>query len=44
MTVVDDAAVAAPVAKPDRIDSLDILRGIAVFGILLMNISAFGLV
>ncbi|WP_369026031.1 DUF418 domain-containing protein [Qipengyuania sp. RANM35] len=36
--------LAAPVAKADRIDSLDILRGIAVFGILLMNISAFGLV
>ncbi|WP_341712540.1 DUF418 domain-containing protein [Erythrobacter sp.] len=35
--------IAAPVAKGDRIDSLDILRGIAVFGILLMNISAFGL-
>jgi len=38
------AAAAAPVAKSNRIDSLDILRGIAVFGILLMNISAFGLV
>lgn len=35
---------AAPVTKADRIGSLDILRGIAVFGILLMNISAFGLV
>ncbi|WP_230293147.1 DUF418 domain-containing protein [Croceicoccus sp. Ery5] len=35
---------AAPVTKADRIDSLDILRGIAVFGILLMNISAFGLI
>ncbi|QKG70470.1 DUF418 domain-containing protein [Erythrobacter mangrovi] len=35
--------IAAPVAKGDRIDSLDTLRGIAVFGILLMNISAFGL-
>lgn len=35
---------AAPVTKGARIDSLDILRGIAVFGILLMNISAFGLV
>lgn len=45
MTVTDHAAVnAAPVTRSDRIDSLDILRGIAVFGILLMNISAFGLV
>ncbi len=35
---------AAPVARTERIDSLDILRGIAVFGILLMNISAFGLI
>lgn len=35
---------AAPVAKANRIDSLDILRGIAVFGILLMNISAFGMI
>lgn len=35
---------ATPVARGARIDSLDILRGIAVFGILLMNISAFGLV
>ena len=35
---------AAPVVQASRIDSLDILRGIAVFGILLMNISAFGLV
>lgn len=38
------ASAAAPVAKTNRIDSLDILRGIAVFGILLMNISAFGLI
>ncbi|MCT2558494.1 DUF418 domain-containing protein [Tsuneonella sp. YG55] len=44
MTVVNQTAVAAPVKRTDRIDSLDILRGIAVFGILLMNISAFGLV
>ncbi len=44
MTIADSAAQAAPVAKADRIGSLDILRGVAVFGILLMNISAFGLV
>ena len=44
MTDTRNAAAAAPVRKADRIGSLDVLRGIAVFGILLMNISAFGLV
>ena len=39
----DNAATAAPVTKAARIDSLDILRGVAVFGILMMNITAFGL-
>lgn len=39
----ESAASAAPVAKAARIDSLDILRGVAVFGILMMNITAFGL-
>jgi uncharacterized protein len=33
----------APVTKAARVESLDILRGIAVFGILMMNITAFGL-
>ena len=33
----------APVVKAARIDSLDILRGIAVLGILAMNITAFGM-
>lgn len=33
----------APVTKAARVESLDILRGIAVFGILAMNITAFGL-
>jgi uncharacterized protein len=36
-----DAASASPSA--DRLDSLDLLRGIAVLGILLMNIVGFGL-
>ncbi len=40
----DNEQAVAPVAKASRIDSLDIMRGIAVFGILLMNISAFGLI
>ena len=39
----DSGALTAPVAKAARIDSLDILRGVAVFGILMMNITAFGL-
>ena len=33
----------APVQQNDRIEALDILRGIAVLGILLMNIVGFGL-
>lgn len=33
----------APVQQTDRIQALDILRGIAVLGILLMNIVGFGL-
>lgn len=32
-----------PLGKKQRIKSIDVLRGIAVFGILLMNISGFGL-
>ncbi len=44
MTNMENAGNVAPVSKSNRIDSLDILRGVAVFGILLMNISAFGLV
>lgn len=35
--------VAAPVSQEERISSLDVLRGIAVLGILLMNIVGFGL-
>jgi len=35
---------AGPVAPKERIASIDTLRGLAVFGILLMNIEAFGLV
>jgi uncharacterized protein len=33
----------APVTKAARIPALDVLRGIAVLGILMMNITAFGL-
>jgi uncharacterized protein len=34
---------AAPVNQPERIIILDSLRGLAVLGILLMNIPGFGL-
>lgn len=44
MVTTDDAnGAVAPVKQTDRIESLDILRGIAVLGILLMNIVGFGL-
>jgi uncharacterized protein len=33
----------APIAPEERISSMDILRGVAVFGILAMNIYSFGL-
>ncbi|ATE65547.1 DUF418 domain-containing protein [Rhizorhabdus dicambivorans] len=33
----------APVIRADRVEALDILRGVAVLGILMMNITAFGL-
>lgn len=36
-----DKVVATPVAQ--RIEALDVVRGVALFGILLMNITAFGL-
>ncbi|MEB2785593.1 DUF418 domain-containing protein [Algoriphagus persicinus] len=32
-----------PLAESERIQSLDVMRGIVLFGILLMNINAFGL-
>jgi uncharacterized protein len=35
--------IAAPVTRAARVESLDILRGVAVFGILMMNITAFGM-
>ena len=34
---------AAPVAEAGRIDALDVLRGVAVLGILVMNIQAFAM-
>ena len=40
--IIAEPAV-APVAKAARVASLDVLRGIAVLGILIMNIAGFGL-
>lgn len=42
-TTASAHSIFQPVAKAARIDSLDILRGVAVLGILLMNITGFGL-
>src|SRR5687767_14572507 len=41
-TPAPDPAV-APTPAPDRLRALDTLRGVAVLGILLLNILAFGL-
>ncbi len=37
------ASAAAPVIKSARVQSLDVLRGIALLGILMMNITVFGM-
>lgn len=42
-TPVGSAGTAAPVAAAERIASLDVLRGIAILGILVMNIYAFAM-
>ena len=36
-------AGAAPIAAPDRIVALDVLRGVALLGILVMNIQSFSM-
>jgi uncharacterized protein len=41
--MVNEAILAAPVAQQERITILDSLRGIAILGILLMNITGFAL-
>lgn len=38
-----DTGSPAPLSEPERISSLDVTRGVALFGILLMNIAGFGL-
>jgi uncharacterized protein len=40
---IDTSLAAAPVAGGERISSLDILRGVAILGILVMNIYAFAM-
>src|SRR5688572_7837834 len=42
MTDQRTTGMAAPVSQPERITILDSLRGIAILGILLMNIPGFG--
>ena len=41
--VVRMSSTAAPVSESDRIQSLDVIRGFALLGILLLNILGFGL-
>jgi uncharacterized protein len=41
--IIMNMNAAAPVHAKDRFQSLDFVRGVALFGILLMNITAFGL-
>src|SRR6187455_1319105 len=37
------SAEQSPLQQEDRLVSLDIIRGVALFGILLMNIASFGM-
>ena len=43
MTTPTDHRAAGPVAQPARIDSIDVLRGFALLGILVMNIQLFAM-
>ena len=42
-TEVPPQAIRSPVARSERIESLDVLRGMALLGVLLLNILGFGL-
>lgn len=41
MTRVEERALPAPIGRAERVEVLDVIRGVAVFGILLMNIVPF---
>jgi len=43
VSIRSSITVAAPVRGGERIESLDVMRGVALLGILLMNIIAFGM-
>ena len=43
MTDPTDRGATGPIAEKTRIDSIDVLRGVALLGILLMNIQAFAM-
>lgn len=38
---MEEAQTAGPVAEKDRVDALDVLRGIALFGVFIMNFHGF---
>ena len=42
--MVKDKAIVSPVSLSDRIISLDVLRGFAVLGILIMNVQSFSMI
>jgi uncharacterized protein len=43
-TTLSEVNAAGPVSRPDRIVSIDVLRGFAVLGILIMNIQSFSMI
>lgn len=44
MTAAESTAKATPIVPSERIVSLDVLRGVAVLGILIMNIQSFSMI
>jgi uncharacterized protein len=43
ISTTDGQALSMPIASGERILALDVMRGFALFGILLLNINGFGL-